>query len=162
MTPRSRTYQWVNPDVSHIPANTRYQNVATDIGIIPSYGIFGMRFAPARITVGDLVMLPGSDDPRATPLLGGEDFDPRVAGRGSPDSHEWILKKDVIFPLESVVPLLGGDPLAIPAAVSDVKNAKENHLNIGTYIDRIDVDDGRGSVAHLSNVLLGRMGERAP
>jgi hypothetical protein len=161
LTPRSSTYQWVNPDVTHLPAGTRYQNVATDIGIIPSYDIFGMRFAPTRITVGDLVMLPGSDDPRALPLLGGENFDPRVAGRGSPESRQWILRKDVVFAEDSIVPVLK-DPSAVPGAVLAVSNANENHRNIGDHLADIRVDDGNGSVRPLSDVLLDRMKARAP
>ena len=161
LTPRSELYQWVNPDIAHVPDDVRYQNVASDIGIIPTYSIGRLRFLSIRITVGDLVMLPGSDDPRALPLLGGEDFDPRVAGRGRPDGHEWILRTDVAFPVEAIVPIML-DPSVVPPFVNAVKNAKENHMNLGVRLGDINVDDGTGSMRPLPVVLLERMGDRAP
>lgn len=149
LTPRSEVYRWVNPDPAHVPSGIEYLNVASDIGWEITTDLLGHRLRLGRISLGDLVMLPGESDPRATPHRGGGRFDPRVIGRGAPGTYEWILRHDLPASAEAFLPAIeDGDPIPPPLDIP------ESHLNLGGRLSEIRVGDRSGSPGALSDVLL--------
>lgn len=135
LRPRSETYAFVNPPSAHVPDQVGYFNVASDIRWTLELSVFNVpfrRLIGATSTLGDYVILPGTDTPTDLPVLGGARFDPGTIGRGR-DSHQWVLRRDHVVRVTSLVTLLRpigpfpgdfsfpGDPFAVP----------ESHLQLG-------------------------------
>ncbi len=146
----SATYNYANPSPRHVPDHIRYYNVASDIRWTTRIDLAGtvvdvpLRYRGETTTpsLGDYVMLPGSDDPTRLPLLGGERFAPSVIGRGQL-SQQWILRRDLMTEMSATVayiptaPFVDGsysfpnDPLHVP----------ESHFELGSKMDQIFVTD---------------------
>lgn len=142
LKPRSETYTFANPAAAHVPDHIGYFNVASDIRWTLELGVMGTRFhrvvGGSTSSLGDYVILPGTDRPTDLPILGGARFDPGTIGRGS-DAHQWILRRDHTIQVASLITLLRpigpvpgdftfpGDPFAMP----------ESHLQFGTKMHEI-------------------------
>jgi len=87
LAPQSKWYQSVNPVAP--PTHIAYFNFATNIHINLKVDYWFATSQIAAVGLGDYVMLPGSNKPTATPMLGGEDFLP--GGRNIPDIHQYLL-----------------------------------------------------------------------
>ncbi len=89
LAPMSSWYRWVNPPASHLPqlpSFNAYGDISVDLHPCADIGPFSACLSlplPTGI-IGDLVLLPGSDDPHAVPPTGGARF-----LDGSPGSQNW-------------------------------------------------------------------------
>lgn len=134
LTPQSAMYEFVNR-AEHVPDRVHYVNVASDIRVRAAVFLFGWRFRAGSLGVGDYVMLPGADDPAATPSEGGARFLAASIGRGR-SSTQWVLARDQ----ELVV--FRGIPIPYPLAFWDVP---ESHLAFGTKLREICVATPAGA-----------------
>lgn len=146
----SPTYRYVNPRPEHIPDHIGYFNVASDIRWRTDVNLVGYTFGvrqefrvgSATPSLGDYVMLEGSDRPTALPLLGGGRFLPSAIGRGR-ESGQWILEREIrqrmdvtitYIPLAPIIDAsfeFPGDPFAVP----------ESHFEFGAKMGEITVAD---------------------
>lgn len=137
----SETYRFVNPSPAHIPDHIAYFNVASEIRWSTRVDLIGVHFGIpwrwARVendsgSLGDYVILPGSDDPTALPPLGGARLLPSTIGRGA-DSAQWILDREVETQMEVIVEWLPTAPFVdrdfdLP---DDPLHVAESHLELG-------------------------------
>jgi hypothetical protein len=132
LTPRSEWYSWTNPDPDHVGAH-------------PSYNVFGdirlgvktcLPFDPHGCSIahladiGDIALLPGTDDPLDLPLEGGARFLPAAADA---DTWQWDLLHPVAW-----------DPAADPflqGFVNEATLAPEAHHRLGDRMGEITVAD---------------------
>lgn len=145
--PASQDIQYTNTGVT-LPDGVHYVNVDGDIRIhiIESFFLIPVE-EPQVYSVGDVVILPGSDDPRDLPDRGGARFLPSSAAMGA-SSDEWELTRDYDLHYDPTAPglLVGGWEL------SDLLGAPEAHVNLGSMLDRMCVQ-GQGR-RHLDEVLF--------
>ncbi|MDE3102580.1 MAG: hypothetical protein KGJ98_10115 [Chloroflexota bacterium] len=145
LRPQSDLYEYVNQP-GNVPEAIDYTNVASDIHVVALVGL-GLFAIPMVIpTVGDYVILPGSDDPAALPWLGGERFVPRALAPGH-TAVQWILSRTDFVTL---------DPPTVD--LPDLKAEPETHFGLGQggATDAIRVDVG-GASQTLTNALLLRI-----
>ncbi len=134
VTPRSDNITYTDQTVQ-IPSGPSYVNVDGDIRIHIIESLFLIPVQPSRTySIGDGVILPGSDDPRDLPQTGGGRFLPSVAGRGA-SSDEWELTRDFNVNFDP----LGFVPLVSIWEMSDVLAAPELHVNLGRDLDHMRV-----------------------
>lgn len=136
----SETYRYTNPEPAHIPDHISYFNVASDIRWSTRIDVVGLGFViPIRIraasgssSFGDYVILPGEDDPRELPLLGGARLRPLTIGRGR-ESVQWMLERDLQTRMEVIVQYLPTAPLvdAQTHFPGDPLHIPESHLELG-------------------------------
>lgn len=87
LTPQSAMYQFVN-QTKNVPTYLHYANVASEIRLQPYTDVLGARLdLDPPLQAGDFLLLPGDDNPAATPLLGGARFNPS----GTQGAQQWIL-----------------------------------------------------------------------
>jgi hypothetical protein len=94
------------------PDNVNYVNVAGDITVHYYTQLLWWQWDTGQQQLGDLVMLPGNDDPTAPSADGGARLLPSSIGRGS-SSTQWILHREI--------PVINGDgdQAALEAALLD-------------------------------------------
>lgn len=151
LRPQSDLYTYVN-QLDNVPNTIDYTNVASDIHLVVAVGLGPVAIPVPVPTVGDYVMLPGSDDPAATPPLGGARFVPAVADRGR-SSVQWILSRTDLAVL---------DPPFI--RLPDLQAEPETHVGLvqADATDQIDVTSA-GVTGRLTDALLDRiLGEGRP
>lgn len=143
VTPMSQNIVHTNRTVP-IPNGIHYVNVYGNIrvSVSQSFGFFTLR--TDTVEIGDVVMLPGEDDPTAVPTLGGARFLPAAAGRGR-SSTEWDLAHD--FSLDF-------DPSADASTFGSILAAPELHTNFGKQMHDICVRGGDGGSLHLDDALF--------
>ncbi len=84
LTPQSDWYNDVN--TTDVPHGIQYFNFYSDIRTVLAEPLASGYYLVSRpYDMGDLVMLPGTDNPHDTPLLGGAEFRPATGG------YEWQL-----------------------------------------------------------------------
>ena len=94
LAPMSSWYRWVNPPASHLPqlpSFNAYGDISVDLHPCAGIGPFSACLSlplPTGI-IGDLVLLPGSDDPHAVPPTGGARF---LDGSPASQNWEWALE----------------------------------------------------------------------
>jgi len=130
LKPQSELYRYVGR-AEFVPNTIDYSNVASDIRVVVLVGLGPFKLPVIVPTVGDYVMMPGSDDPSALPRLGGERFLPASIGRGR-SSTQWVLGRTDLVILDPPV-----------VHVPDLRQEPETHLGLGQTgaTDRIHVDD---------------------
>lgn len=146
----SQTYRYTNPAARHVPDHIRYFNVASDIQWTTQIDITGYTFGvPLRYSVetnsgslGDYVMLQGSDNPTSLPLLGGERFAPAVIGRGQL-SHQWILHHELVTQMSATITYIPTAPFVDVnySFPNDPLHVPESHFELGRQLDQITVTD---------------------
>lgn len=161
-----------------VPHGIAYYNFYGDIRLGAAI-YFGPWKIPAKSTasIGDLVVLPGSDSVQQPLTQGGSEFCPGCTNHGlyrssHPDARtsftEWPLTDTQYFDLDSLLgclPLLGpAMPITCVTAVGgsalstalDVSHAPELHLNIPTSaaLNKIAVKDTTGSAGGSSIVTI--------
>ena len=143
VTPGSKNIVYSNKSVP-IPNGIHYVNVYGNIRVkvLQSFGFF--RLPTDTVEIGDVVMLPGDDDPTAVPDTGGARFLPAAAGRGQ-SSTEWDLVHD--FDLDF-------DPSADRNTFGSVLAAPELHTNFGKKMHDICVRGGDATIQHLDDALF--------
>jgi hypothetical protein len=95
-----------------LPDDVNYVNVAGDITVHYYTQWLWWQWDTGQQELGDLVMLPGNDDPTAPSADGGARLLPSTIGRGS-SSTQWILHREI--------PVINGegDLAALEAALLD-------------------------------------------
>jgi len=143
VTPMSQNIVYSNQTVP-VPNGIHYVNVYGNIRVkvAQSFGFFGL--PTDTVEIGDVVMLPGDDDPTAVPTLGGARFLPAAAGRGQ-SSTEWDLAHD--FDLDF-------DPFADRNTFGSILATPELHTNFGKQMHGICVRGGDGGSLHLDDALF--------
>lgn len=151
LSPRSDWYKWANPDADHLP-NLPYFNVYGDINVVILNCFLIFCGDPTTLlSLGDVVMQSGTDDPHDVPAKGGARF---LSGALAGQNWQWGMPVDIPW-----VP--GRDPHFI-AVGNAVIQSPENHGRFSSSTNEIDVEDCQthGAVTvreALLNVLRGRM-----
>jgi len=118
VTPLSLWYDSVNPSMASpgVPPALAYYNFYSNLVINSQINLGFFKLNTGSFDAGDLVMLPGSDNPIEEPLLGGEKFLP--GGAQAPNRHEFAMDRQVnINPVDlSIPPLLARDITRILAS----------------------------------------------
>jgi hypothetical protein len=148
--PRSPITRYTNVAVA-LPNEPHYLNVDGDVRIRVIQSFFLIPFQTDLYPVGDLVFLPGEDDPTALPERGGARFLPSVVARGQ-SSTEWELTRNFDVNVDPTTP--GG--IAFLFQTQSILSAPEIHTNFGKKLDAICVRTDR--VRHLDEVLFDEIG----
>lgn len=157
LTPQSEWYFSVNApitkainetvNVDPVPNQASYYNFYGDINFQWVANVWGYELPlTPRISLGDLVLLPGEDDPTATPFLGGARFATSVdAGQRS---EQWALTSNVQVNFASLKDCLpGGKPCT--EALKDLITSPPTHWQVHENMNVIRVHDrvgGQGSI----------------
>lgn len=135
LTPGSKLYQYtLRADA--VPNDPHYASIVGDVRLHVTEKIFRWTFDRGTFQLGDAVMLPGSDDPTASPPFGGERFLPQTIQRGQ-SSTQWVLTKNA----ELVIDYL--DPYSIDR-IAKVFALPETHFGMGRGLSTICVSTPEG------------------
>lgn len=146
VTPGSPNIRYTNEAVA-VPNEPNYVNVDGDVVLNVIDSFFFVQLSAGTYAVGDYVMLPGSDDPRDVPELGGARFLPSAAGRGA-SSTEWELRRTMDLHIDPSVP----GTVVTSFEIQNILDAPEAHTNLGKKLDQICVQ--YHGVEHLDAVLF--------
>jgi len=141
VTPESRWYGSVNPSVPDpgVPAGLAYYNFYSNITVNFEINLGFFTLHTGSFNMGDTVMLPGSDNPRDEPRLGGARFLP--GGQQTTSRHQ--------FAMDSQVNINPGDVLVPPLLVRDairIINDPLSHFRFSSTVGSVDVTGcGAGS-----------------
>jgi hypothetical protein len=142
VVPQSPWYDTVNQSIPSpgVPSKLAYYNFYSNltINLQVNFGFFTVN--TGSFDAGDLVMLPGSDNPAAEPALGGARFLP--GGAQTPTRHEFGMNATVnINPLDLLLP----GPLSI-RDILRVLGSPVTHFNLPGHTSSVDVTGcGAGS-----------------
>jgi len=130
VTPQSPWYFSVNP--FGVPANLAYYNFYSNLLVNFQVHLLFFTLNMGSFNTGDLVMLPGSDDPTDLPLLGGAKFLP--GGQQTANRHEYAVNGQVnVNPADLAIP-----PLLVRDVVR-LASSPINHFNFGSNVGTIGV-----------------------
>lgn len=135
VTPQSPWYDTVNPSIPSpgVPPKLAYYNFYSNltINLQVNFGFFSVN--TGSFDAGDLVMLPGSDNPTAEPLLGGARFLP--GGAQTLTRHEFGMNNTVnVNPLDLLLP----NPLSIGDVVR-ILDSPVTHFNLPSNTSSVTV-----------------------
>lgn len=147
LRPMSASARYTNAVVP-LPDQPHYVNVLGNVRVDIHASILLVPFVTQTIEFGDLVILPGEDDPRALPERGGARFLPALADHGR-SSTEWELVRDLDVNFDPSI--LG---VVILEQLARIVEAPEAHQNFGAQLDRMCVRDGSGAVRRLDEALF--------
>ncbi|MGB8385119.1 MAG: hypothetical protein WCG47_28415, partial [Dermatophilaceae bacterium] len=135
LTPASDWYEWTNPPASHLPA-LAYFNAFGDISIVTQECLFfGNVCFDVPIpspSVGDVALLPGTDDPTDAPILGGARF---LAGSPGAQNWQWTMAATAHWKPWT-------DPFFV-GAIQEAASTAVFHGNFGAQMHSITVPDCR-------------------
>ncbi len=142
LIPQSAWYKWTNPAPAHVPQVPAF-NAYGDISLVSQSCFFSFCWnvpvVPYGI-VGDGILMPGSDDPLATPATGGARY---LNGAAGAQNWEWDVRDAVNWNpgliLALPAPLRQG--AEIYAAASAILGSPASHLNMGTKMSQTHVPD---------------------
>jgi pimeloyl-ACP methyl ester carboxylesterase len=134
VAPLSAWYQSVNPALPYpgVPTQLAYYNFygALSLQLQVNFGLFTLN--EGSFNAGDLVMLPGSDNPADLPLSGGARFLP--GGVQTTNRHQFVVSDQVnLNPLDFVVPSL------LARDVQQVLASPVTHFNFSTHTNQVMV-----------------------
>ena len=130
VTPQSPWYFSVNP--FGVPPNVAYYNFYSNLLVNFQVNLLFFTLNMGSVNTGDLVMLPGSDDPTDLPLLGGAKFLP--GGQQTANRHEYAVNGQVnVNPADLEIPVL------LARDVLRLINSPINHFNFGSNVGTIEV-----------------------
>lgn len=134
VTPLSLWYDYVNPVIPSpgVPPQLAYYNFYSNININLQQQLLWWTIGIGSLDAGDLVMLPGSNNPNDEPLLGGAKFLPGNVQT----SNRWQ------FSLSDQVNINVSDFLWPPALVGDVNaivGNPINHFHFGSNVASVTV-----------------------
>ncbi len=152
LAPQSTWYTWVNPNPAHVPQVPSF-NAYGDIGLAVTSCLFGAFCVPTPVvfygTVGDGVLMPGSDNPLATPLSGGARY---LNGAPSAQNWEWDARSQVPWDPTSVLTL---GPLSAYLVANAIMDSPVSHTNMGTEMSQTSVPDCQnGQATQLDSELM--------
>jgi len=128
LTPRSAWYRSINRQP--VPTTINYFNFYSDMQVTPTlyFGPYVKEERERTRSFGDLVMLPGDDNPAAIPSDGGAKFLPPTNG----DRYEWALtsKHDLFVDYSDSGSLIGSGMIDL----NELTNDPINHLNLGGHL----------------------------
>ena len=159
LAPQSTWYKWVNPNPAHVPQVPSF-NAYGDIGLAVTSCLFGAFCVRTPVvfygTVGDGVLMPGSDNPLATPLTGGARY---LNGAPSAQNWEWDVRSQVPWDPTSVLTL---GPAGAYLVATAIMNSPASHTNMGTEMYQTSVPDCQSGQAisldsELIRVIEGRV-----
>lgn len=130
VTPQGPWYFSVNP--FGVPANLAYYNFYSNLMVNFQVNLLFFTLNMGSFDTGDLVMLPGSDDPTDLPLLGGAKFLP--GGQQTASRHEYAVNGQVnVNPADLAIPAL------LARDVIRLIRSPINHFNFGSNVGTIQV-----------------------
>ncbi len=145
LTPQSAWYRDINRSVvkindnelneNPVPPQLSYYNFYGDIGIQFDAKIGKFQLLPSkRISIGDVALLPGEDDPTARTLLGGARFLPNVIP--SQRREQWAMPYPFDLDLSQLTAWIKGDILGRDA-FNNLITAPSSHLKFKENMDSI-------------------------
>ena len=152
-SPTSDYMNWVDQNSDSLPAIPMYntwgdERVHTHICTL---AIFNACLDTPRQSLGDLVLMPGTDNPTQTPLLGGERFLP---GGASATHYEWAETADYAWDPEI-------DPL-MQLVGTELMSAPQMHVNLPAHQAELTISDCQthqpiNEITELLRVVTARM-----
>ncbi len=127
----SQWYRWVNPPELHIVDNPSF-NAYGDIRLYAEPCVlFGAVCWQVEVApIGDIALMPGSDDEKATPFEGGARF---LVGAPGSQNWEWAMT--------SWVEVKPWEPLTFIGSVQEAAELPQYHGNFGNRMHEILVAD---------------------
>lgn len=158
LAPRSNWYQTVNgaPVPSPgVPPQLAYYNFYSNLNLLFQLNFFFYTQTVATVDLGDLVMLPGSNNPTAMPVGGGEKFLPGNAQTSN--RHQFAMDGSVglsVNPADAVNPV-GSALSKLTAAVYDLYHNPVSHFSFPSKdgSDMVDSCNGSGQVTAADQIL---------
>lgn len=164
LTPRSDWYKSVNP--KEVVPEANYYNFFGDMKLTLRTQAYIWKITPSlegSIEVGDTILLPGSDDPTATPILGGARFIATTDGQHS--SWQWPLQDEVALTLSVSLVRHLGEGIEWISFDPDFRifDMKAQHNNLHRFTGEIMVEDktGRGGLLSVSDEIVALLQTRA-
>jgi hypothetical protein len=157
LKPESDWYRWANTDLDHLPDIAYFNAFGNMAVVVRSCALFGPCFdVQVAGSIGDALLLPGTDDPTDTPAGGGARF---LKGAAGEHNWQWPLPDKATW-----------DPWSDPGFLAIVDRIMERpvyHGNFGTSMPAITVSDCRNGAAvsfdaELLRVLAERTSGAAP